>query len=101
MRKTVSLVAAILLLVVGSALYADNKPHEGKITTVDTASKRLVVQGEKGDQWELYWTDTTKLKNNLIVEDLKVGDSVHFDYIDKDGQKLLTELNRTKMAPKN
>lgn len=98
MRKKVSLMAAVLLLLASAALYADRKPHEGKITNINMTERRIVVQGEKGDQWDLYWTDTTKLKGKLILEELKVGDSVHFDFIEKDGQKLLTELERTKAA---
>ena len=98
MRNRVSSIAAILLLVLSAAVYAESRPHEGKVTTVDMSAKRMVVQGEKGDQWELYWTETTKLKGDLIIQDLKVGDSVHFDFIEKEGQKLLTELRRTKAA---
>ncbi len=98
MRNKVSLMAAVLLLLASVALYADRKPSDGKITSINMTEKRLVVQGEKGDQWDLYWTETTRLKGKLILEELKVGDVVHFDFIEKDGQKLLTELERTKAS---
>jgi hypothetical protein len=33
----------------------------------------MSIQGEKGDQWTLYWTETTKLKNGLTFGELKAG----------------------------
>jgi Cu/Ag efflux protein CusF len=58
----------------------------------------LSVQGDKNDQWTLSWTETTKLKGDLTVQELKVGDKIHFDFVEKDGRKWLTELKRTDKA---
>ena len=60
--------------------------------------KVLVVQGEEGDQWQLYWTETTKCKGDVLVTELKPGDSIHFDYVEKDGKMWVTELRRTHKA---
>jgi Cu/Ag efflux protein CusF len=98
MRKKVLVSIATLLLVVAAAAYADKRPHEGKIARVDMDGKVLVVQGEEGDQWQLYWTETTKLKGDVLVTELKPGDSIHFDYIEKDGKMWVTELRRTHKA---
>ena len=89
---------ALLFVLVSAAALAEKRPHEGKITAIDTVAQTMTIQGEKGDSWTLGWTETTKLKNNLTVQELKVGDSVHFDFVDKDGRKLITELRRTHKA---
>ena len=89
-------ISSALMIVLCAAAYAERRPHEGKITRIDMDSKALTVQGEKGDQWSLYWTDTTKLKDGLTLNELREGDSVHFDYVDKDGKMWVTELRRTK-----
>jgi len=82
----------------GLASADDNRPHEGKVINIDKNLMMLSVQGDKDDQWTLYWTETTKLKGDLTVEEVKVGDKVHFDYTEKDGKMWLTELKRTDKA---
>jgi Cu/Ag efflux protein CusF len=101
MRNKVSSLAALLLLLSTVALFADRRPHEGKITRIDASQRVMTVQGEKGDEWTLQWNESTKLKNGLTVQELKPGDSVHFDYVEKDGQMWLTELRRTHKADKD
>jgi hypothetical protein len=80
-----------------SVAQAERRPHEGKIVRLDPDMKMMVVAGEKNDEWTLYWTETTKLKD-VTVPELAVGDSVHFDYVEKDGKMWLTELRRTHKA---
>lgn len=58
----------------------------------------MTVQGESGDPWDVYWTETTKLKGDIRPQELRDGDSVHFDFVEKDGRKWLTEIRRTKKA---
>jgi hypothetical protein len=82
----------------GLASADDNRPHEGKVINIDKDLMTLSVQGDKDDQWTLYWTESTKLKGDLTVEEVKVGDKVHFDYTEKDGKMWLTELKRTDKA---
>lgn len=89
---------ALLLLAFCVSAYAGDRPHEGKIVSIDPTSESMVIQGEDGDQWTLYWTETTKLKDDVTVNELKSGDSVHFDFIEKDGKKWVTELRRTHKA---
>ena len=101
MKKTLAMTfAAVAILLVSSASYAGGgkQAHEGKILSVDSSAMMMSVQGEKGDQWTLYWTETTKLKNGLTFGELKGGDKIHFDYIEKDGKMWLTELKRTERA---
>ncbi|MFY9552214.1 MAG: hypothetical protein WAU32_13775 [Thermoanaerobaculia bacterium] len=95
-RILVSIAALLLALCVNAT--AKDRPHEGKIVSIDPSSQAMVVQGEGGDQWSLYWTETTKLKNGLTFSELKPGDSVHFDFIEKDGKMWVTELRRTHKA---
>jgi Cu/Ag efflux protein CusF len=78
--------------------YADKRPHEGKITRIDQGSMVMTIQGEKGDSWDFFWTETTKLKHNLTFAELKAGDTVHFDFVEKDGKRFFTELRRTNRA---
>ena len=95
--QRVSLALGVALLL-SAAAYAGDRPHEGKITNVDSVAKAIAVQGEKGDSWTLNLSETTKMKNKLTFEELQPGDSVHFDFIEKDGQKWVTELRRTHRA---
>ena len=98
-KSMVLLVCAVLAL--GSAAVAfagEDRPHEGRIVSIDTAAMTMVIQGEKDDQWTLNWTESTKLKGDVTVPELKVGDKVHFDYTKKDDLMWLTELKRTDKA---
>ncbi|MEO8189059.1 MAG: hypothetical protein ABI682_01850 [Acidobacteriota bacterium] len=52
-----------------------------------TASASVPMSGH-------YGTETTKMKN-VTEPELRVGDSIHFDYTEKDGEMWLTELSRT------
>jgi Copper binding periplasmic protein CusF len=87
----------VTLLALCSVALAERRPHEGKIVRIDPDQKMLVVSGEKNDEWSLYWTETTKLKD-VTVPELQVGDSIHFDYTEKDGKMWVTELRRTRKA---
>ena len=98
MKTKLSLLATAILLACALPLLADDRPDEGKITAIDFDQRMMVVQGEDGDQWTFYWTETTKLKNELAVGELKPGDSVHFDYVERAEKKYLTELRRTHKA---
>ena len=98
MKKTRTLTLAVLAFAATFAVaLAERRPHEGKIVRIDPDQKILVVTGEHNDEWTFSWTETTKLKDVTLPE-LKVGDTVHFDYVEKDGQKWLTELRRTHRA---
>jgi Cu/Ag efflux protein CusF len=92
------LALALILTFGGVPAAADDRPHEGKVINVDKEAMRLSVQGDKNDQWTLYWTETTKLKGDLAIQEVKVGDKVHFEFVDKDGKMWLTELKRTDKA---
>lgn len=89
---------AVLLLALCVNASAKDRPHEGKVVSIDSSAQSMVIQGEDGDQWTVYWTETTKLKNELTMTELKAGDSVHFDYVEKDGKMFVTELRRTHKA---
>jgi Cu/Ag efflux protein CusF len=96
MKKALT-ISLIAFLYAGAALYAAKRPHEGKITSIDMDQKMIVVGGEKDQSWTLYWNETTKVKD-AKVEDLKVGDTIHFDYKEKDGKMWATEIHRTAKA---
>ena len=102
-RNLIAVVCALgLLLAVGAPALADeHRPHEGKIVSLDQTAMTMTVQGEKDDQWTLYWTESTKLKGDVTVQELQVGDKVHFDFMEKDGKKWLTEVHRTGKADKD
>ena len=98
MRTKFIVSLAAFLLVVCAAAYAADRPHEGKITKIDPDLRVMTIQSESGDQWDLYWTETTKLKGDVTVNELKEGDSIHFDYVERDGKKWVTEVRRTNRA---
>jgi len=108
--------AAVAFLLVSSAGYAERRPHEGKVVRIETVEKSadvpggekisdvqksMVIQGEKGDEWTLYWDATTKFKHGLAPSELREGDKVHFDFVEKDGKMWVTELRRTKKADRD
>jgi hypothetical protein len=116
MRKILAIsAAAVALLLMSSAGYAEKRPHEGKIVSIQTVEKSaevqgekfgnversMVVQGENGDQWTLYWDNTTKFKHGLAPSELQQGDKIHFDFVQKDGKMWVTELRRTKKADRD
>ena len=117
MRKALSVFffAALAILWTASATYASDRPHEGKVVRVQTVEKSastegetvksveqsMVVKGEKGDEWTLYWDNTTKFKHDIEPSELREGDHVHFDYVEKNGKMWLTELRRTKKADRD
>ena len=88
----------LIVLMLATSVHAEKRPHEGKVTRIDQGNMVLTVQGEKGDTWDLFWTETTKLKHELTFAELRPGDSVHFDFVEKDGKKWVTELRRTGKA---
>ena len=92
------LALALILTFGGAASAGDDRPHEGKVVSVDNDGMVLTIQGEKNDTWTLYWTETTKLKGDLAIQEVKVGDKVHFEFAEKDGKMWLTELKRTDKA---
>ena len=116
MRKVLGIsVAAFAILLMASASYANDRPHEGKVVSVQIVEKSasaageavtnvensMVVRGEKGDEWTLYWDNTTKFKHDLAPTELRQGDHVHFDFVEKNGKMWVTELRRTKKADKD
>lgn len=99
MKKALATVsAALFVFLIAASAYAESRPHEGKITRIDAPAMMLSVQGEKGDTWDLFLTETTKLEHKLTFGELREGDSVHFEYVDKDGKMWVTELRRTRRA---
>lgn len=116
MRKALGISAAVFaVLLMASTSSAERRPHEGKIIRVETVERsadvgnqsvsnverKMVVQGEKGDEWTLYWDNTTKFKHDLAPSELRQGDHVHFDFVEKDGKMWITELRRTKKADRD
>ena len=61
-------------------------------------AKLITVQDEDGDQLDLQWNETTKMEGDATLAQLKPGDFVHFDYVEREGVKFLTEVKRTKTA---
>ena len=97
MKKALAVSLIAFLCVGAAALYAKGA-HEGKITSIDMDAKSIAVAGEKDMTWTIYWNETTKVKD-AKVEDLKVGDTIHFDVKkDKDGKMWATEIHRTAKA---
>jgi hypothetical protein len=97
MKQKLSLVLAAMLLVAAAAVAADHE-KKGKIVRVDPDTRVMVVQGEKGDQWDLYWTETTKFQGGLTATELRPGDKVEFEFIEREGRMWATTIDREKKA---
>ena len=96
MKKKLCLWLAAAFLVSSAVMFADDDAHErkGKVVQVDTASHVMVVQSEKGDQTTLYLTETTKIEDGLTLGEFRPGDTVEYHFIDRDGQKYATKIER-------
>jgi len=95
-KRNVSIALAALVLMSASVLAAGK--HEGKIVRIDPDARILAVQGEKGDQWEVTCTETTKLEDGVTLAELRVGDRIEFEYIERDGKIFATSIEREKKA---
>jgi Cu/Ag efflux protein CusF len=96
--KTAMRLFLALALLVASAAYAEKRPREGKVVRIAPEARIIMVQGEKGDTWDLHVTETTKMKGKVVFEELHVGDEVEFEYVEREGQMFLTELEREHRA---
>lgn len=94
MKTKLCLWIAAAFLVSSASLFANDHKQEGKIVRIDPDSKVMVVQTEKGDQSTLYWTETTRLEDGLTFTELRPGDTVEYTFVDKDGQKYLSKVER-------
>lgn len=97
MKQKLSLALAALLLVAAAAV-ASGHEKEGKIVRVDPDARVMTIQGKSGDQWDLYWTETTKFHDNLTATELRIGDKVEFEFIERDGRMWATSIEREKKA---
>ncbi|MGE5275498.1 MAG: hypothetical protein ACM3SU_00745 [Acidobacteriota bacterium] len=95
MRKLASIALAVLFLAATAAVAAEHE-REGKIVRIDPDARVMVIQTKQGDQWEIYWTETTKAEHGLTLTELRAGDKVEFEYVERDGKKWATEIEREK-----
>ena len=95
LRKTLGFAIAALLLVTAAAVAVNS--HEGKISSIDPAAKMIVVEGKDGNQWNVYWAETTKFKD-IVPGELKVGDTIRFESVTREGKTFATQLWREEKA---
>lgn len=101
MKRTLGIAFSVLLLILaGSAVAAEGHEQEGKLIRLDPDAKSLEIQTSQGDQMEVYWTETTKLEDGLTIPELRIGDKIEVTYLERDGKKWATEIEREKKAPK-
>ena len=100
MRKTIS-IALVSLFFAAAAVFAREHEKEGRIVRVDPDAQYMVVQTSKGDQYEVYWNETTKFEHGLVATQLRPGDKVEFEYVDRDGRKVATEVEREKKGDRD
>ena len=80
-----------------ATLAQEERPSEGRITNIDADAGMITVQDEIGDQWDLYWSGTTRAEGAALLE-LKPGDLVQFSYEDREGRKVLLDIRRASKA---
>ena len=95
MKKYASIALAVLFLA-AAALVAAEHEKSGKILRIDPDARMMVIQTKQGDQWEVYWTETTKAEHGLTLAELRAGDTVEIEYVERDGKKWATEIEREK-----
>ena len=97
--KTFASLALSALLFAATAVAADNS-RQGKILSIDPDTKVMVIQADSGDQWTIYWTETTKIEDGLIVSELRIGDKVDVDLVEKEGKLFAEQIEREGKAEK-
>ena len=88
MKKIVAFALAVTFALVGVAMAAD---MEGKIQSIDTSSKELVLDNGT----TLVCDDSTNIMmdgKSAKLEDLKEGTKVKANYEEKDGKNVVTML---------
>ena len=88
MKKIAALVLVATFAVAGIAMAAE---MEGKIQSIDTANKELVLDNGS----KLVWDDTTTISvegREGKLEDLKEGAKVKASYEQKDGKNTASKL---------
>jgi hypothetical protein len=96
-KKNVAVALAAALFLVALTAAAAGK-REGKIVRIDPDAKSLAVQSEKGDQWEVYWTETTKFEDGVTAAELRVGDLIEFEYVEREGRLWASSIEQEKRA---
>ncbi len=96
--RVLAYAVGLALVLSAAALADDDRPDEGRITKIDHDARVVTVQDEVGDQWDFYWTESTKVEGDAGLLELKPGDHVHVDYQEREGRKFLTEIRRTSKA---
>jgi Cu/Ag efflux protein CusF len=87
--KTAALVLVAIFAIAGIAAAAD---MEGKIQSIDTASKEIVLD----DGTKLVWDDSTNIMvegKEGKLEDLKEGAKIKASYEEKDGKNVAATLD--------
>ena len=101
MTKKAILAAVGLALVLSAASFSlaqEERPDEGQITKIDADARVITVKDELGDEWDLYWSDSTKADGTAGLLELRPGDFVRFDYEVTEGRKVLIEIRRSSKA---
>jgi Cu/Ag efflux protein CusF len=92
MKTVTVLVLVVAFAVVGLAAAAD---MEGKIQSIDTASKQMVLDNGT----TLAWDETTTISmegKDAKLEDLKEGAKVKASYQEKDGKNVAEKIEVTE-----
>ena len=100
-KKALWIAGLALVLSAASAslsLAQEERPNEGQIMKVDQDAKKITVKDELGDEWDLFWADSTKSEGTADFLELRPGDFVQFQYKDMEGRKVLTDIRRSSKA---
>jgi hypothetical protein len=90
MKKILTLAALAVLTIALSARALDDgktrgeKKISGTIARVDTSSRALTVADAKGVNWQILWSDATKVMGG----ELKEGASVELGYVESENRNV-------------
>lgn len=86
-RTLTALIGATVML---TAQADDDRDLEGVVESIDASQGSFVVQGVT-----IHTDDRTDFDDEYRgLEDIKVGDRVEVDYIERDGRNIATEVER-------
>ena len=96
MRKVAAIMAIAVVCLAAVAVAApDTKTIVGTITSIDNASKSMVVKDTAGTETTVYWNDASKVAGG----ELREGSTVKVDVKDQDGKSFATSIQVQAKKP--
>jgi hypothetical protein len=111
-RVVITAIVVVSALLLTTAIFAGTKPAEkpaassaqgkvinfvGVVVAVNTSSMTLVAKGKKAEV--TFDVASAKFATGTKLEELKAGESVGVEYVEKDGKNVATLIGKVRPRP--